>query len=578
MAAKYQEIHTAIGNVKDNMATHIAFLWDKYKGLRTLREQAWQELRDYLFATSTRTTTVQQWKNSTTSPKLTQLRDNLHANYISTLIPNDNWLRWIGETDLDQEKASMIEAYMRDKANQSRLRNTLSALIYDYIDKGICFGTAYSVDEKFKLPSGRIVTGYQGPVAHRINPFDIVFDPTASSFADAPKIIREVKSIPELEEYARTSENWAEAVDKIKTLRRSVSAFTKDDWHKAKAFSTDGFGDVKEYFASNAVELLIFKGNYYDSETFTTYENQEIIIADRCITAYTGPNESWLGKGDIVSAVWRPVPDNLYGMGPLDNLVGMQYRIDHLENLKADAMDLMIHPPIVVRGEVEPFVWQPEEQIRIIGDNGSIDELGKNFANVAAANNEISMLEAKMEEYAGAPKQAMGIRTPGEKTAFEVQSLENAAGRIFQEKVTNFEINVVEPLLNLMLALGRSKMESEISVRAINSEIGVEEFLTIQPEDLVAYGTVRPIGARHFGEQAQLLQNINQVFAGPLGQMIQPHWSAVNTAKLIEDSLNLSRFKLVQKEVGLNEQADMQDTSNHLQQIVAERDQAMRDQ
>jgi hypothetical protein len=27
-------------------------------------------------------------------------------------------------------------------------------------------------------------------------------------------------------------------------------------------------------------------------------------------------------------------------MGPLDNLVGLQYRIDHLENAKADALDL----------------------------------------------------------------------------------------------------------------------------------------------------------------------------------------------------------------------------------------------
>jgi len=46
-----------------------------------------------------------------------------------------------------------------------------------------------------------------------------------------------------------------------------------------------------------------------------------------------------------------------------------------------------------------------------------------------------------MEEMAGAPKEAMGIRTPGEKTRYEVQSLENRSGRIFNHKVLNFSIN-----------------------------------------------------------------------------------------------------------------------------------------
>jgi hypothetical protein len=43
-------------------------------------------------------------------------------------------------------------------------------------------------------------------------------------------------------------------------------------------------------------------------------------------------------------------------MGPLDNLVGMQYRIDHLENLKADVFDLIAFPPLKIKGYVEDSV------------------------------------------------------------------------------------------------------------------------------------------------------------------------------------------------------------------------------
>ena len=74
---------------------------------------------------------------------------------------------------------------------------------------------------------------------------------------------------------------------------------------------------------------------------------------------------------------------------------------------------------------------------------------------IIAASNEIHTLEEKMELYSGAPREAMGIRTAGEKTAFEVQSLQNAAGRIFQEKITSFEIELLEPILNAMLESAR---------------------------------------------------------------------------------------------------------------------------
>ena len=570
MAGKYAELCEKVGALRDNMAAQIANQWESWKNIRAPKEDEWLELRNYIFATDTRSTSTQQWKNSTTTPKLCQIRDNLHANYLSTLLPNDNWLRWVGETETDQQKAAIIEAYMRDKAHQSRLRNTLSQLLLDYIDYGNCFATVYYTSEKYTLPNGREITGYQGPVAHRISPYDIVFNPLAPSFSESPKIVRSIKGIGEIKELAEKDEKWAEAWEKMQELRHAVSGYDVTNWHKSVGFEIDGFGDIKEYFGGQYVEVLVFKGDFFDKESYECYKNREIIVVDRSFVAYNGPNDSWLGSGDIVHGGWRLRPDNLYGMGPLDNLVGMQYRIDHLENLKADAQDLMIHPPLKIQGDVEPFEWGPGEEIRIIGD-GDVEEFGKNLSPVAMANNEIAMLEQKMEEFAGAPRQAMGIRTPGEKTMYEVQALQNAAGRIFQEKVTNFEVNVFEPLLNLMLGTGRAKLEGMISVRSINSEIGVEEFLNIQPEDLVAYGTVRPVGARHFGEQAQLIQNITQLFSSPLGQMITPHWSAEKTAKLVEDSMNLGRYGLVRKEVGLQEQADLQDTQNHLSQVVTER-------
>jgi hypothetical protein len=147
---------------------------------------------------------------------------------------------------------------------------------------------------------------------------------------------------------------------------------------------------------------------------------------------------------------WRLRTDNLWAQGPLDQLVGMQYRIDHLENLKADVFDLIAYPVMVVYGNtVEEFEYEPGATI-FVGDEGKVEFLRPD-ATALQADMQIAELMGRMEELAGAPKQAMGIRTPGEKTKYEVQTLENAAGRIFQSKVSWFERNILEPLLNGML-------------------------------------------------------------------------------------------------------------------------------
>lgn len=252
-------------------------------------------------------------------------------------------------------------------------------------------------------------------------------------------------------------------------------------------------------------------------------------------------------------------------MGPLDNLVGMQYRIDHLENLKSDAMDLAVLPPLVIAGEVEEFTYAPGAEIHI-DENGTVTELARNAQWVIQAENAIQMIEQRMEMYAGAPREAMGIRTAGEKTAFEVQQLQNAAGRIFQEKITHFEIEMVEKILNAMLETGVRNMDGKDVINVMDNDLGAQIFQTITREDIVANGVLRPIGARHFAAQAQLMQNLNGIFNSALGQSLAPHTSTKRLAALVEDTLGLSRFELFRPNAGIAEQQETQSAINASQE------------
>lgn len=551
---------------RDDEAKFIASQWFTLNSNKREQIEKWKELRNYIFATDTRTTTNKKlpWKNSTTLPKLCQIRDNLHSNYISALFPNDEWLRWEAYTQDSAavKKAKAIEAYMSNKTREGKFRSEISKATYDYIDYGNCFLTvdfeaSFREDEK-----GNRIIDFIGPVARRISPLDIVFNPLANNFLDSYKIIRSIRTVGELKlmaEQEPDNKYLAAALEKRRLMK--TGSYGIDNSDKAEAYQVDGFGNFYDYLQSNSVELLEFWGDLHNAVTGELEKGVVITIIDRAFVISKRKIPSWLGHTPIYHAGWRSRPDNLWAMGPLENLVGMQYRIDHIENLKADAMDLAIHPPLKIVGEVEEFVYGPGAEIHIDSE-GDVQELAKNAQWVIQANNEISFLTSLMEQYVGAPSEAMGIRTPGEKTAFEVQQLQNAAGRIFQEKVNNLEMEAIEPTLNAMLEVARRNLDVSDIVRVMDDDLGVQTFLTITKEDITASGKIRPIGARHFAAQAQLVQNLNGLFTTQIGQLVSPHLSTKQLAKLVEDVLGLSRYQLFQPNVAVFEQQETQRLAN----------------
>lgn len=573
MAKKPLEISAMFG--RDNVAKNIAHTWHTYNSQRFPKIEAWKELRNYVFATDTTTTTNKSlpWKNSTTLPKLCQIRDNLHSNYISALFPNDEWLKWeaYSKDDAKKQKVEAIEAYMSTKTRESHFRREISKIVYDYVDYGNAFATVEFEGSYAQRKDGNRVARYIGPVARRISPLDIVFNPLASSFMDSWKIVRSMHTVGELKKMGeeQPENQWLQnALKQRDKLMAHMNAYGLEEGDKSEGILIDGFGNYQEYLQSGYVEFLTFYGDYHSADDGTYASDQIITVVDRMWVINQRPYDSWLGHAPIYHVGWRTRPDNLWAMGPLDNLVGMQYRIDHLENLKADAMDLAVMPPLVIKGEVESFEWKPNAEIHI-DENGEVTELAKGTQWVITADNNIDRLEMRMEQYAGAPREAMGIRSPGEKTAFEVRELQNAAGRIFQEKLNHFELEMLEPLLNAMLETGKRNMDASDWVRVLDNDLGVQSFMEITKEDITASGVLRPIGARHFAAQAQMVQNLTSLSNTPIWQQIAPHVSSLQMSKMVEDLLGFGRYQLFRPNVAVSENADTQRLAAQTQEDLA---------
>lgn len=553
--------------LRDEYASYIVDMWTRHNHARLPFLNEVDETRRYLNAATTADTAVGQlpWRNKTTIPKLTQIRDNLISWYVSALMPNDEWLIFEGANPEAEAKKAAIEDYMRAKLRASKFRDTLKKIIMDWVDTGSCWAGATWEHQKIKNPAnGEDVDGFIGSKAYRVSPLDCVMNERAHSFEDSFFIRRDLVPISEVQK--KKDEYLSDGYSRVMELR---SGIPKDvlDFYRDAMIEVDGFGTFESYMESGMVEIMEYWGDVFDEKNGEVLENRKIIVADRSFILYNDVNPSWSGMKPYAHSAWRKLPENLYGTGPLHQLIGMQYRCDHLENLKADAFDQIVFPMWKITGNtVDDFEPGPGVKISC-GLDGDVEPMRPD-TTVLQCDNQVMYYHNQMELMAGSPKESMGFRTPGEKTAFEVDVLQQATDRIFMDRILDFEENLLEPLLNTMYELTIRNMPVEDIVRTLADDQKTTELVSFTREDVAAVGWLRPVGAKHFAarnKRMQELQNLASLI--PLFPGLPNHTSGLNVGKMIEDELGFAKFNIIEENIGIKEQAKSSVLAAQLQQV-----------
>ncbi len=575
---------SAVESSIDEVATTISTMWQSLNNQRTGWLDRVTEVRDYVTSPSTTFTEVGTslpWKNKTVIPILTQIADALQSYYMAALMPTDDWFRWEGRDIASQQKANLIEEYMRTKINMSGFRQEMNKIVRDWIIYGNCFaGVTYVTETTTSAVTGEEIVNYQGPRLQRISPLDCVMDIHANSFDKTPFITRRMVPIVDVLTHNDTTAGvpyLKSGIDAVKKLRgsRDNEDFVKQ--YKDKGLKIDGFTTFGEYLDSQYVEILEMWGDVFDPDTGEILKNRVVTIADGSHLLRNDVNPSWDGKKPFVHIGWKGLPDNLYSQGPLDHSVGMQYRIDHLENLKADAFDQVIHPMIKITGDtVEDFNFGPGEKI-YVGSDGDV-EFMRPDTSVLTADNQIAIYRQYMELSAGSPRESAGFRTPGEKTAFEVSSLQQGADRMFQDKLNHFEEVGIQRILNLFFELMMRNFDIEDVARTFNDDTGALEIATFTKEDVVADGVFRPMGAKYYAarnKRVQELQNLLMIAQTP---SIAPHLSGLNAGKMLEEELGFEKWNIIEENIGVREQATTTAYAQEIQQALGQQQQPQPEQ
>jgi hypothetical protein len=235
----------------------------------------------------------------------------------------------------------------------------------------------------------------------------------------------------------------------------------------------------------------------------------------------------------------------------------------------------MLVPDRVIKGLVEEVAGENGEITYHVDAQGDVKNLAPD-ATVLNADFKVRETEEKMERYAGAPSEGVGIRSPGEKTKFEVGTLETNRGRFFQHNMSEFESEILEDIINAEAYISRKYLaESQDTIRIDDETTGAKIFEKVTGADIYGNGKLLPTGARHFAKQVQLTQNLlqfqSQVLAADPDMKL--HFPSIKLAKIWEQVMEFERYGIMEPYGRIPEQLQAQRLMASAQRSLQEENQ-----
>lgn len=553
---------------KESLAGGIAHCWHSWNSQRVPVMDLWAEIDSYLQATDTSSLEGgEHFDHKTHIPILGELHEDLIAIVYSTLFPHEDWLGWKGFeiNAITKQIRNTMLSYIKQVHALNGFSKEMRQLVDDLIRYGNCFNMVHYIDKSVK--DGDVFSSnYSGPANRRISPFDIVFNPTASSFVDTPKIIRSLVSLGEFHDLYKTADTETELSEEDYTAileKRNGSTLDYSEQFKENQYIPSGFGSIQEYYNSGSVEILWFYGDIFDDTTSELHRNRCIAIVDRL---YVFMDKEELNP-KIFKGSWSPRPDNLWSQGPLDKVVGINYMINHRENGKNDAIDKFIYPDRAYVGDVEEIYDEVTGHTKyILPEGGSVQDIRPD-STVLTFDNQIMMHRDLARQSARLPQQLMGFKVAGEQTATEYQGLIDGAFRGFINKTTQFEEDVLEPSVAAELQVALDNFTSVIKILE-EDEQGVLLTQKVTEDDLKSNGKLIPMGSKRFSRQLQQLQGLNQLANTNLGTIIGEHLDTFQLAKVVEELYGFDKFNFIKKFRAIDEQVEREKKSMLAEQEI----------
>lgn len=481
------------------LAQSVTHDYQRWKQSRARLENRWKECWEAYLCDPKPLHTEMEESNRDRSqvvrPVLYEAVEAIHANLLNALFPvNERFFTVIGKTETDQQNASLIEEFLRNKLEDTSFIKKYALFLKQAIITGNTVAAVpwrktshtrmvnrpvqlFGVNVGTRKAPEETVT-YHGPDFEVLDMFDFLIDPDAPDFEQANVIRKLERSLSGIQA--------SPIYSNLETVRaQSLNQTDSDNQHKKskrRAFGLDDSLPEQNLSESEKVSLLEAWGDFTVGER--VFKNYVCVIANQQTVIRFEPNPYDSGMKPFIFTSFIPVPNEVYGIGAIEKSLGLQHAINTLTNQKLDIINLSINSPFTYL--ISDDVFDPDTMVTRPGaliPVKSHDTLRpvQYLNNFTVAFTEIADLKAEVQEATGALKYFTGNDNSQYRTATEVSALLQGGTQKFSFFLAHLEHTSLEPFLKITLENARQFLDSPEQLRVCQTN-GQIRYPKIQPQ------------------------------------------------------------------------------------------------
>ncbi|MFM7469019.1 MAG: portal protein [Vampirovibrionales bacterium] len=419
-------------------------------------------------------------------PAVFEAVEQLQSTLMDALLPNQLLNFSVrGKTEADHRHANEVKQLLESKLSDAQLFKHTHQFIKQLLITGnsvMAFPWKKQTHQRpIQTPLKRlgVTVGYEttwqemvlynAPQLECLNVFDVLLDPTASDPNQASLIRRFKSTLRELEAdglYQQLALANTELAKQQRTSKRSPLAngrttalanegFNLDEQIQAQGVSSSNTAMPASPLLPTPVHLLEAWGTFVLQDG-TVLENHVITVLEETGTLIRCEAHGYTHTPNKKPFLWgtlTPVPNQLYGLGMVEPVLGLQYAINAFSNQKLDVLNLCINAPYTYL--LSDDVFDPNLLLNTPGalipvkSHDTLRPLPLVAQNVAFAYEEINDLKAELMEASGVGRLlGQGYDALNKnKTALEVDALVSQGQQKVRGMVAHVEQSFLEPLL-----------------------------------------------------------------------------------------------------------------------------------
>jgi hypothetical protein len=459
--------------------------YQDWKTARSRLEKVWQDCWEaYLCDIKSLYTQPDEhagFRSQIARPVLYEAVEAIHSFLINVLLPGDEkFFSVVGKTEADHEKAQIIEAFLRQKLQETGFYEKYSLFLKQAIVIGNSVAAVPWRQKTRKSRETRPITlfgvtvgrekietesiVYEGPDFEVLDMFDFLIDPDEPDFENA-KIIRRVeRSLAELKRSG--------VYQNLDDLHPQVSAEDSHKTSKRQAFGISSGILGQSATRKQNVTLYEAWGDFFIGEKY--FENYVCVVANGNRLIRFEPNPYDCGMKPFVFTTFVPVPNEVYGIGAIEKSLGLQHAINTLTNQKLDVINISINNPFTYL--INDDVFDPDTVVTRPGaliPVKSHDTLRpiQYLNNFTVAFNEIADLKEEINQATGAFKFLTGdMSSDAGRTATEVTALVSGGHQKFSSFTKHLENTSLEPALQLVFEHAKQFLNKPETLRLVRED------------------------------------------------------------------------------------------------------------